>query len=288
MITFVNNLDGVYMQPLPNGWVWAYVGIFLAVTIGFYALRSIGLMVMAKRAGETKPFLAWIPFMWIYVACKLIGEDSKFFGVSFRKLAIWFCIIFAFGEILTLASSAIALFPVAGNFLMGRNIYILSFTTDLEAESFINTERLTATFISGVYGGRDFVNPYGGSIYSIVKVLNVISYVTLITDIAGIVISVAVFFSLFKKYSPRNYMLFGILSLLVGIFGPLVFGIRKRQPVNYMDYVRSRYNYGPYRNPYGNPYAGQGSGSAQSSVGDPFEEFKDKNDDPGDPFDEFK
>lgn len=284
MITFVTNVDGVYMQPLPNGLVWTYVGILLAVTIGFYVLRSIGLMVMAKRAGLKSPYLAWIPFMWVFVACKLIGDDSKLFGVSFKKLAIWFCVIFAVGELLALISSAISFFPVAGNFLMGRNIYILSFSTDIEAKSFINTESLTETFMSGVYGGRDFVNPYGTAVYSLIKALNVIYYVTLITDLACIVITVAVFFSLFKKYNPRNYFLFGILSVLVGIFGPLVFAIRKREPVNYMDYVRSRM-YGPY----GNPYAWRGPSPQQPQGGEsPFEEFKDKNDDPGDPFDEFK
>ena len=97
-------------------------------------------------------------------------------------------------------------------------------------------------------------------------------------------------FSLFKKYKPQSYMVYGILSLLVGIFGPLVFSIRKRDPIKYTDYLRSRYNYGPYGNRYGNPYAGGGvNPSAPQQGGEsPFEEFKDKNDDPGDPFDEFK
>lgn len=285
MITFVTNLDGVYAQQIGNGIVWAYVGIFLAVTIGFYVLRSIGLMVMAKRAGLNAPFLAWIPFVWMYVACKLIGEDSKLFGVSFSKLAVWFCVIFAVGELLTLINTVIMYFPVVGNFLWGRNIYILSFSTEVEAAAFVNTERLTETFINGVYGGRDFVNPYGTAIYSLVKVLNVIYYVTLLTDLLGIIITISVFFSLFKKYNPRNYFLFGLLSVLVGIFGPLVFGIRNREPVSYMDYIRSRYNYGPYGNPYYGPRPNQQGPQGGES---PFEEFKDKNDDPGDPFDEFK
>jgi len=285
MITFVTNLDGVYAQQISNGIVWVYVGIFLAVTIGFYVLRSIGLMVMAKRAGLNAPFLAWIPFVWMYVACKLIGEDSKLFGVSFSKLAVWFCVIFAVGELLTLINTVIMYFPVVGNFLWGRNIYILSFSTEVEAAAFVNTESLTETFISGVYGGRDFVNPYGTAIYSVVKVLNVINYVTILTDFLGIIITISVFFSLFKKYNPRNYFLFGLLSVLVGLFGPLVFGIRNREPVNYMDYVRSRYNYGPYGNPYYGPRPSQQGPQGGES---PFEEFKDKNDDPGDPFDEFK
>lgn len=292
MLTLVTNVDGIYALPIANGLVWAYAAIFLAMTVGFYVLRSIALVCMAKRAGEKSPYLAWIPFLWVFVACRLIGEDSKLFGVSFKKLAVWFCVIFAVGEFLTLAISAVELFPIVGNFLYGRNIYILNFSTEAEISSFVNTEGLNFTLKSNVYGGQDFVNPYGSSIYTISKIISIVSIITAITDIAGIVISVAVFFSLFKKYNPRNYFLFGILSLF-GLFGPLVFAVRKREPVNYMDYMRSRYNnYSPYGNPYGNrygnPYGNPPSGNAQPSGGSPFEEFKDKNDDPGEPFDEFK
>ena len=152
----------------------------------------------------------------------------------------------------------------------------------------MNTEQLTKTLMGGVYGGRDFVNPYGSGIYTLSKILKVVSLITMITDVAGIVISVMVFFSLFKKYNPRNYFLFGILSLLFGLFGPLVFAVRKREPMNYMDYVRSRYNYSPYGNPYGTPYGNPPSGNSQPRGGSPFEEFKDKNEDQGEPFDEFK
>ena len=84
-------------------------------------------------------------------------------------------------------------------------------------------------------------------------------------------------------------MLFSILSIF-GLFGPFVFAVRNREPIDYMDYVRSRYRYygnpyggGPYNNPYGNPPQNQ-----QRPPETPFSEFAERGEiDPGDPFADF-
>ena len=47
MLTVIT--EGGFSSPLPNGYVWAMVGIFIAVTLALYLLRSIGLFVLAKR-----------------------------------------------------------------------------------------------------------------------------------------------------------------------------------------------------------------------------------------------
>ena len=46
MLTVIT--EGGFSSPLPNGYVWAMVGIFIAVTLALYLLRSIGLFVLAK------------------------------------------------------------------------------------------------------------------------------------------------------------------------------------------------------------------------------------------------
>ena len=106
---------------IPNWQVFSFVGILLAVTIVFYLLRSIGLFVLAKRKGVQHAFIAWIPLIWIFVACKIIGK-VKFFGKPLEKLAVLICIIFAVSELITLVSNFLVYFPIVGNFLVGHEI----------------------------------------------------------------------------------------------------------------------------------------------------------------------
>jgi hypothetical protein len=115
------------------------------------------------------------------------------------------------------------------------------------------------------------------------------------TDLATIIIEVTLYINLFKRFWPKHFVLASILSIFVGLFAPLVFAIRKKDPVNYIDYLRSRYSYYPYGMPYGNNQYGGPQNRGENGpvhrpdVPDyPFEEFAERGDvDPGEPFGEF-
>jgi hypothetical protein len=106
-----------------------------------------------------------------------------------------------------------------------------------------------------------------------------------------------VYIALFRKFWPQHYVLATVLSVL-GLFAPFVFAIRKKNAVNFSEYMRSRYNmyytpygnpYGrpPYGNPYGNPYANPNA-EQQTPPEHPFSEFAERGEaNPGDPFEEF-
>jgi len=286
MITIIS---GAYSTTMPNGLVWTMAIIQLAVYATFYALRSIGLFVLAKRQNVNHAYLAWIPCVWMYTAVKLI-KKGRLFNRPFESFALWFCIIFSVSQVLTFVSDFIVYFPLVGNFLMGRNIVF--------ADSVSYLKQGFSEWTSGIFVGSDFVNPYGASHHVFVTILNVISYVSILFDLATVFITVFVYINIFKCYWPQHYILAAILSIL-GVFAPFVFVIRKKDPVDYMDYVRSRYNY--YNYPYGNPYGGSPNGNNYGNPygnpnqqqpprapQNPFEEFADKDEiDPGDPFDEF-
>jgi hypothetical protein len=296
MITLI---DGVFNQTIPQGQVILMLAISIAVTLAFYVLRSIGLFVMAKRAKINHAFIAWIPFVWMYIAVKLI-KKVNFFGKPMEKLAVIFCVIFSVASLLEFVYNALIYFPLIGNFFMGREISILM-TGGTKEQIAELTKGLTRYWgMAEVYHGADFVSPYKDSIYGIINLLNVISYASLPLDLASIVITIAVYVNLFKRYLPQHYLLATIVSIVVGGFGPFVFAIRKREPMNYIDYLRSRYQsfgaYGPYGpNPYGqNPYGQNPYGNARPGQGapnrpdTPFSEFAEKGEvDPGDPFKEF-
>lgn len=287
MITFINENGFAFSVQLSS--LLAPIIIVLCVTIAFYVLRSIGIFVLAKRAGINKRFLAFIPFVWIYLACKLIG-NAQIFGRTFSQLAVLFCVIFSVAGYLQFIFDFLLYFPIAGNLLYGREIFIIA--SEELASGY------TPTLAQGIYGGADFVNPYKGALYTIYQILNVSSYFLSVLNIASLVIGISVYFNLFKNYWPQHYMLFGILSIF-GLSAPFVFAIRNKQPVNFNDYLRSRYGvygghygnpYGGYSggNPYGNGYNQGGYNQGQTPPKSPFEEFAGKCEkDPGNPFEEF-
>ncbi len=287
MITFINENGFAFSIPLSTLLVPAIIG--LCVAIAFYVLRSIGIFVLAKRAGLNKRFLAFIPFVWIYLACKLIG-NAQIFGKSFGSLAVLFCVIFSVAGYLQFIFDFLLYFPVVGNLLYGREIFIIA--SEELASGY------TPTLAQGIYGGAEFVNPYRDAISTIYQILNISSYFLSVLNLASLVIGISTYFNLFKKYWPQHYMLFGILSVF-GLAAPFVFAIRNKQPVNFNDYLRSRYgayggHYGnPYGGGYGNPYNNGGYNQSyraqQTPPKSPFEEFAGKGEkDPGNPFEDFE
>ena len=281
-----------FSKAIPNGAVYTFAAIFAAIVLGLFLLRSIGIFKLSKRAGIKSAFMAFIPFVWIFPACKLVKE-SRFFNTTIGKLAAIFTIACALTEILSFAYEFLIYFPYIGNFLMGRDIYMINNANYVTNEYYVLFEGL------GLYGkAGEFVNPYT-DVYTMQKVLDGIGYASNILSIAHTVIIVWVYIALFKKYWPQHFVMAAMFSIF-GLDGPFIFSIRNKEPINYMDYLRSRYQ--SYGNPYG-PYGGQGPHGPYSYYGgnynnpqggrpnqpeEPFGEFQDEKDKkPDEPFSDF-
>ena len=288
MLTYVG---GGFAVEISTGYIALFAILSLLLPITFYVLRAIGLYKLAKRKNLKCAIVAWIPVAWVYVLCKLVAE-YHIFGKSIGKLA-WLITSFCVLSFLLVATYEFLIyFPFVGNYLAGRNIYIVADASDITGSMVSMWQGFN---VLGEYGA--FKNPYT----NLTLVENLISIISLLTNVFSLVetiLMVTLFINLFKKYWPQRFMLAAILSIF-GIDGPFVFAIRNKEPVNYMEYLRQRYrSYGaPYGNPYGNPYgpqnpydkyeASQGSG-AQKQPDNPFEEFEDKkNRKPEDPFSDF-
>lgn len=270
--------------PVPRWTVWSSGILFVAVIVAFYLLRSIGLCVMAKKQQIKNPYLAFIPGVWMFTACKLVGR-MKIFGTTFERGALFLCIIYTIGKFLALFYQFLVYFPVVGNFIAGNDLVVVLISdAELMAE---HTQGLTPIWSNFfIYGGEKFVDPYyalGVSPNLLNAVMSSLSYVSLIFDVACIVIEISLLISLFKKYAPKHFILFSVLSWL-GIFGPLVFACRNKEPVDYSAYARNRYNAG-YSD--GNPYGGPTPYQRPQTPPSPFSEFDGKVNDPSEPFAEF-
>ena len=299
MITIINS-SGFASEPMSASVLLVPFITTFAITLLFYVLRSIGLYQLAKRARIEKKFLAVIPFVWVYVACKLIGEE-RVFGRPFSKLALIFCLIISITGVLQLVQEAICYFPIIGNLALGRSIVYVNGIFDKSQMS-----NYVATLIPGVYGvisnanpALSYVDPYA-TLPWVYSVVSVISRVMTVLSIATLVIEINIYIYLFRKYWPEHYILAMILSFF-GLFGIFTFVIRKKEPVNFMEFVRSKYGsygyYGGYNNPYGNsgyrnpnntansnPYNPYGA-NRPTPPKTPFEEFAEKGE--KEPFGEF-
>ncbi len=255
---FYDNIAG---GTVSFGFVVVALCFSLALTIAFYVLRSLGLYTLAKNNGIDHAFIAWIPFAWIYTACKLIG-DAKIFGWSFKKIAFIALVVFSVNGVLEWVYKFFSYFPLAGYLLQGGTIY---------------AEETSSGF--QLIPGSDFVNPYGGAAQAVETMCSVFYYINAVLSLIVLVVTIFMYIALFRKFWPKHYMLAAVLSVM-GLFPVFVFAVRKNQAVNYAEYLRARY----YGMGYGhNPHQG-----AQPPTEHPFSEFAERGDvDPGDPFSEF-
>ncbi len=259
-------------------------------TVALYVFRSIGLVVMAKRAKLNHVFLACLPILWVITVCQLIGKKTKFFGKPFVKWTWLFCLAIGLNVLVTFVMEVLVYFPLVGNFFMGREIAINLILTEEQISA--DYPMLTEYWgMLGIYHGTDFVNPYGEGIYFVKSLITVLNALSGILSLASIFATITLYVNLFRKYWPQHHVLATIFSAL-GVFGPFVFAVRNKEPMEYIDYLRSHYQaYGPYGNPYGgqggyygNPYAQQRPKQPEH----PFKEYAERGEvDPGDPFDEF-
>ena len=112
MLTFIDE-NGVPLFSTELSRFTIFVIIGLAIAIGLYLLRSFGLYKLATKKGIEQAYIAFIPFIWIYVVCKLIGE-VRVFNKDYSHFAKLITIIFAVSQVAILVSNFLWYFPVIG------------------------------------------------------------------------------------------------------------------------------------------------------------------------------
>ncbi len=267
--------------------------IALIVPFALYLLRSIGVFMLSKRANLKTAWLAFLPGVWLYPFTMLVKE-VKFFKSTLGKWAVVFAIITSLSVALSFLYNFLIYFPLVGNLLEGRMIYVA-----LDQESVASFEAMgysAYSMLSSVYVNLNtnavngaFVYPY--QFIFIEKWLNLLSIVDEIVGLCVTIIEFVLFFNVFRKYWPQRFVMATILSVF-GIFPIMVFIIRKKQPVNYFEFLRTRYQnaYGPHgQNP--NPYNSQHGFYGQNPNANnqnPFQEFEPKSNQPyEEPFSDF-
>ncbi len=268
------------------GSILAGVLIELAVILALYILRAVALYTIAKRQSIKKPWLAFIPCMWIFIAGKAMGT-LLVKGKPAKNLALIATILFTVGEVLSLVINFLTYFPLIGYYLSGGEVVVMDIIVPGEAsvQGFVEYLFNTTILVRPTGGSGGIVYPYA-NLNAVIWAINIMAILRDLLSIAVLVFSILIYVGLFRKFMPQHYVLLTVLSFL-GLFPIMVFIVRKKNPVNYNDYLRSRY----YGHGY-NPYAGvnQNMGGAQTTSQDPkvpespFEEFEEKDKDNDNPF----
>lgn len=239
----------------------------LAITFVMYLLRSIGIYTLAKRNGVRKPWLAWIPCLWIYPTCKLIG-NIRIFGRPIKNAAFVFTLIYTLCEALAFAYNIATYIPLIGYYLQGGVVYMggeISGTIHYLGDYYVEAQT--------------FINPFNGWLGT---VMNVAYYVIDFLELLKVFVVITIYFDLFRKFWPQHYIIAAIASIF-GLFDIFVFIIRKKRPINYSDYIRSRYG-----NPYGtNGYYGGSNNYGQGGYSNQDSTSQTKKEKPENPFSEF-
>ncbi len=290
----------LYVNQISPSFIYGVFGTFVAILLLFYALRSVGVFVMARRTeGKLRKmaYLAWFPIAWIYLAARLAGKVVVF-GKPMKRFALFLVIFFAFAEALTITQFLMTYIPLIGYALSGGRVALLtSVSGKLDNASLLKMLNDTGYYqylLDGaVWVGEPLVGYPSANNYAIAKASSILSYVDSVVSLIEVVILIFFYIALFKRYYPQHFIIATILSIWIGLFPIFVFAVRKRKPINYNDYMRERINYinsmRAQNNPnnLNNPYAGNNA-NRPPQPDNPFDDFAEKGERKEDnPFSEF-
>ena len=230
-----------------NGLIFGIIFWFI-----LFILQGIGLYTMAKNRSLPKKWLAFVPFVNIYYIGKLTGECDVF-GQKMKRAGLYAMIAYTLVTLVYFSVIAVELY-----------LYV--------------TQGLPDKYNELNYAPQWYnLTGFSASAYEYYALSG---HFISILQLAAEVLMLILLMGLLRKYTPKNYVILGILSALVPISRYIIiFILRKRKEIDYAEYIRAqreaffrqqqqyRDMYGspngqnnpygnPYRNPYGNPYGG--------------------------------
>ena len=251
-LAFAKKEDGFVVSPWE---VLIIASIAFALWMAAFLLQGFGLYRMAKKAGLSRPWLAFVPFAHVLLVGKLAG-DVSFFGHRVRRLGFYTMLV----EIVA------AVFYVFVSVAM----YILFVQNGSSWELYSNDFNLYINWNELPVAAQGWEQFYRLSDY-IVGLLSLIHAIVLLILYMGF----------YKRYAYRNHFLLSLGGILVPFFNMVaVFVLRKRDPIDYEAILRARreafraqqqqQQHNPWQGGYGGPYGGPYGGSYGNPYGTPY------------------
>jgi len=178
-----------------TGFLIAFYGIILAISIVAYLFSSFGQMGMAKKLGLAKPWLAFIPIANYYQLGKIAERAPTEHPRKYGKILL-----------------ILYLVVIALSFLIGVLAFMLGFEMGANGDA-ITTETLTPALAGKV-------------------ILILLDYfaIMVIAIVASVYQYIAIY-KMFKIFSPDNAILFLLLTIFISYSYPIiVFILRNNTP----------------------------------------------------------
>ncbi|MGN0805660.1 MAG: hypothetical protein ACI4MC_01370 [Candidatus Coproplasma sp.] len=246
---------------------WACLIVGGVAFLALYSLEAVALNSIAKNNGFKHRWMAFVPLLNTYYI-GVLAEKNKTFNAKTKYFSLALAILETIGVALSIAYSVAVI-----------ELFNTSYIKAVP-EPFYNT---AGEFVGSLFTGKYEVENLPASLNWAWWVFNnVNNYFLSIIDLISIVLSVFVLSAFFRTYSPRNYMIFTIFSVIFPVKAIFMICIKNNKAVNYVDYMREMQkrqydayqqymrNNGGYNNGgYNGGYNGAGQGQA-SKPEDPF------------------
>ena len=177
---------------------WGAIALTGLAAMGYYIFKSLGLYGIAVHSGNTKPWLAWIPFARDYLQGELAGE-IELGKRSIRKPGMWLV-----------------------GFHVGVYVLIIIFFVVMWVLTF-------SMAFSVATSGEPFLQL---GMFMILYVL--VMLIAVVASAAYMVLKTLVNFRIFKRYTSSNMSVFhAVLANTLYLYEAIIFFVfRKRQQIN--------------------------------------------------------
>lgn len=204
-----------------------FISLALAFTVyaGFFAIKAVGVCIMAKKRGLKYWWLGMIPFANFFVIGKLAGP-VRLFSVDVKNIGLIVAIIYFVRSVASLVLAGL----VYGDYFV-------------------------CLFKGTLPQGQNYELQVG---YVLSVAVSVYEYVDYFISLAYVLAYAMLVYAFFSKYAPDKRWLFAVLSVIIeplfGIFILVVRNNRAYSSVN--EYYNEKYarRFGQTYNPFADPY----------------------------------
>lgn len=223
----ITNLSQTLIASITNDPYFTHYWICLIIGgvafLMLFALKAVALNTIAKNNDYKHRWMAFVPFLNTYYL-GVLSEKNK----TFKAKTKYFSLAWAIVEVLSVAVGILYSVAVI-------KLFETTYITAIPELYYDSKGELILT----LYMGKYKVDNLPASLNWAWWVFNNSnSYIFLLIDLVNIVLSVFVLSSFFRTYSPRNYMVFTIISIIFPISGIFIFCVRNKKAVSYVEYVK--------------------------------------------------
>lgn len=210
-------------------WVSLTVAAICFATL--FALEAAALFIIAGKNGYKNRWMAFVPFFNTYYIGVLAAKNK-----TFKKDTKYFALAMAIAEVV---KTAIGVLSIVAVFQIFSPYNVEMGYISAKYEPYLGGDYL---IFQGNYNVSNFPENLNWALW----VFNYISDISYAVDLIYIVLAVFVLSAFFRSYSPKNYLAFTILSVILPIKSIFMIAVRDNKETDYADYVRDiqrrRYN----------------------------------------------